>query len=126
MPDTPDILPLIRVETRRRWADPWELQPGLRALSADDALGPTIPTAALRHVYGLIDEGIGLGFSGVDRLDLVGRYVRISATDEWGTTRPLWTGVITAERERLGKMDVDDDAGSPLATRGPGPPPAPG
>jgi hypothetical protein len=104
-------LPII--ETRRKWADPWQVEPYLHLETMDAAVAPTIPTAQLTWDYGLIDDAAGAGPVQYEpiaerledcyvRISRPPRAVEIEGEQTWVEAEPIWHGIFTASADDRG------------------------
>ncbi len=101
--------PAHTVATKQYWGDNWPEQANLYCNSLRWGSGPVRPQASLSWRYGEGMRADEAAFGNVEKLDLLGRYVKIRIEQEEGEDPLLWYGLITDDaRRRDGAADQVD------------------
>lgn len=101
--------PAHTVSTRPVWGDEWTVQDHLYCNSLRWGCGPVRPQASLSWRYGEGMREDEATFGNVEKLDLLGRYVKVRIEQEQSEAPLLWYGLITDDaRRRDGAADQVD------------------
>jgi hypothetical protein len=105
----------VKVSVKEQWTDAWTEAPYLEAISATDAVSPTVPQARFRWRSGSIQREGQTQFTDVPAIDLRDWFVKIDLLGQPSdgssrgptSTALLWTGRFVAQDIELGG-EADD------------------